>query len=441
MSLDPNASCMTTPKKSVVGIFGAALDTQNLGVSALCTGAVAGILRSIPDAEVYVFDHGRGLRTTTLEFDGQDWPINLCGASHSRRFYRAESIAGIRVRSKLGLRNNPTIKILQNASAILDVTGGDSFTDLYGQRVFDGGLLRKQLVLESGTPLILLPQTYGPFKNKKNEINAARIIKAAGMAWARDKRSFEILKKLLGDDFDPKRHRVGTDLAFGLSTVEPKVEMRSSVEKWMDDRGQSPLIAINVSGLIYNQPTAAEVQYGFKIDYARVLQNLIERFVTETSGKVLLVPHVVTDKMPESDGAAASALVSKLPESIAKNVSILPPDYSHEEIRWFLAKTDWFLGTRMHSTIAAISAGVPTATICYSDKAQGVFDSCGLGDTVIDPRIHEEETVFADVWSAWEDRKAAQGRIDEVMPTIRQQALDQMKVISDFTLGGMNSLT
>lgn len=36
------------------------------------------------------------------------------------------------------------------------------------------------------------------------------------MAWARDERSFDVLKDLLGDAFDPLRHRSGVDVAFGL---------------------------------------------------------------------------------------------------------------------------------------------------------------------------------------------------------------------------------
>ncbi len=52
----------------------------------------------------------------------------------------------------------------------------------------------------------------------------------------------------------------------------------------------------------------------------------------------------------------------------------------------------------MHSTIAGLSSGVPTATVTYSDKALGVFELCGQEDHVIDPRIFDTEQVVARLW-------------------------------------------
>ena len=48
----------------------------------------------------------------------------------------------------------------------------------------------------------------------------------------------------------------------------------------------------------------------------------------------------------------------------------------------------------VHATIAGLSTGVPTATISYSDKAIGVFESCGQGGEVFDlPRREGGEVV------------------------------------------------
>ena len=38
----------------------------------------------------------------------------------------------------------------------------------------------------------------------------------------------------------------------------------------------------------------------------------------------------------------------------------------------------------MHATIAALSSGVPCATVAYSLKARGVFASCGMAHAVAD---------------------------------------------------------
>ncbi len=431
---------MSNRNTAIFGVFGTAPDTGNLGVSALCHGAVSGILRVIPQADVIVFDHGRGLRPSTIEFEGKEHPFQLCGAVNSRRFYRPECLWNIRLQARLGRKSNPAAKVLAEATAILDVTAGDSFTDLYGQRAFEGALLRKTMALENNRPLILLPQTYGPFRSKSNEQRAAEVVKRCSMAWARDLRSFEILKELLGSDFDESIHHAGVDLAFGLETKKPKEGLTLEFQEWSARADGKPLIGLNVSGLIYNQPEVARSHYGFKIDYRRTLETFINRFLDETGGQVCLVPHVLTEAFPESDCKAAEELRLILPQQHADSIFVLPPVYSHEEIRWFISKMDWFCGTRMHSTIASICAGTPTTTICYSDKAQGVFDSCDLSDAVIDPRVLDEKTVLTELWRTWTDRSSAKEKIDRVTADVRKRARDQMRLIGEFaTTGSMSS--
>ena len=56
------------------------------------------------------------------------------------------------------------------------------------------------------------------------------------------------------------------------------------------------------------------------------------------------------------------------------------------ELKWVLARLDWFAGARMHATIGAFSSGVPTLGLGYSDKFRGVFEECGIGSEVADLR-------------------------------------------------------
>jgi len=55
--------------------------------------------------------------------------------------------------------------------------------------------LMKLLALQFKKPLILLPQTYGPFQSESNKKIASEIVKKAKYAWARDSRSYAVLKK------------------------------------------------------------------------------------------------------------------------------------------------------------------------------------------------------------------------------------------------------
>src|SRR5690606_16748007 len=103
---------------------------------------------------------------------------------------------------------------IAKARAVLDVSGGDSFTDLYGPRRFEGIVLPKLAAIDAGVPLVLLPQTYGPFNTRRCRRIAERVARRSATAWARDERSFAALRELLGNEYDAKRHRSGVDVAF-----------------------------------------------------------------------------------------------------------------------------------------------------------------------------------------------------------------------------------
>lgn len=54
---------------------------------------------------------------------------------------------------------------LAQCDLVLDIGEGDSFTDIYGLRRFRYHIASKLVALHSGKPLILSPQTIGPFKH------------------------------------------------------------------------------------------------------------------------------------------------------------------------------------------------------------------------------------------------------------------------------------
>ena len=118
---------MTQPRYC---LFGASPDTGNLGVSALCYSVVDGILRHAPNAQITVFDHGRGIRDETYYWNGHAHRLARCGASDTRRLWRPESLWHIRLCGRLGWPN-AAIRVIRDADAVLDISGGDSFTDLY----------------------------------------------------------------------------------------------------------------------------------------------------------------------------------------------------------------------------------------------------------------------------------------------------------------------
>ena len=115
----------------------------------------------------------------------------------------------------------------------------------------------------------------------------------------------------------------------------------------------------------------------------------------------------------------------------AARVVISPTSFDQCEVKWLIAQTDWFCGTRMHATIAAISSRVPTATVSYSDKAQGVFESCAQGEQVIDPRKLDTPEIVERLKSSFKFRADAEASLAEHLPSVKAKAAEQMDAVAD----------
>ncbi len=420
----PSSGDFGSPK---LCLFGAAGDTGNHGVSALLHSTLAAVARYAPTGRVTVFDNGWGMREARAAYGGKPFEYHLCGARLSRRFHRPESFFHMRVASLVGGIGNPGTRAILEADAVWDITGGDSFADLYGERHLRAMLAPKRLTLACGVPLVLLPQTYGPFTRSASRRAAASILRSCRLAWARDEGSLSVLHDLLGSEFDPARHRSGVDVAFGLEVRAPSRTLPEPLTDWIDERRGSPAVGINVSGLLFNDPEAPR-KYGLGADYARAMRLLLAEFLRRTDARVVLVPHVLPPSGSlESDGVACRALRESLTADERVRVATLPEGLDASETKFVVSKLDWFSGARMHACIGALSSGVPTGGVAYSPKMRGVFETCGQGKYVADLRRTGTEDLVAELWRAWEERTQARAELSERLPAVLDRARSQMR--------------
>lgn len=408
-------------------LFGAPDDTGNLGVSALLGSALGGIAEFSPGAEVTVFDNGFGVRSAERRFASGRFAYRLCGARLSRRWHRPESYFHMRLSRRLGGRFNPGMRAILEADAVWDVSGGDSFADLYGDKVLAMMLAPKELALDCGKPLLLLPQTYGPFQGDLAREQARTIIAGATQAWARDAESFGNLRDLAGSNFDPERHREGVDLAFRLEARDPE-----PLPTWWTEAG-SERVGINISGLVYNDPDSAR-RFGHRAVYRELVHGLVTRLLERSDARVLLIPHVqVPTGRMESDADACRGVLEHLGSKADGRVSLLKEGLDASETKGILARCSWFSGTRMHACIGALSSAVPTAGLAYSLKTQGVFETCGQGDHVADLRSLSTEDALELIWRSFEGRETARTTLAEALPAVKARASEELSLLVEAT--------
>ncbi|MCA9444945.1 MAG: polysaccharide pyruvyl transferase family protein [Candidatus Omnitrophica bacterium] len=405
-----------------------------MGVSALFHSCLHGLAKRLPNMDLTVFDNKHGMRSVYQDIEGTPFAHRCMGGRSSKKIYRSDTLWNIRIATKLGGLWNPGARALLRADAVMDISGGDSFTDIYGQRGFEYSCLRKGLALSNSRPLILLPQTYGPFKDPENYRRAAEICVSARAAWARDERSYEYLREMLGDRFDPAIHRVGVDVAFLLPTVEP--DMEADLRDYLEG-SEAPIIGLNVSGLLFNRPEVSREQFGLISDYDATIRHLVERFLKKTDARILLVPHVVTKPGHfESDLEACLRVRDDFKKDFPDRIETAPAYGDPREVKGLISRVDWFCGTRMHATIAGLSNGIPTAAISYSPKTLGVFETSGMGDHVADPTRFETEGVAEILHRSFSEREQAAIILRDRMPEVKRQAEEQMDEIAEATAAG-----
>jgi polysaccharide pyruvyl transferase WcaK-like protein len=409
----------------MITLLNAAPDTGNQGVSALCYAAVAGLHRRNV-GQICVADHGRGRRSGVLA----DAPVDLIGLTHTRRIWRADSVTQVGVMAKMGGMFNAAATAIVKSKAVVDVSGGDSFTDLYGPHRFDAMVKTKRLALDNGVPLVLLPQTLGPFRTTAGLHTAIEILRKARAVWVRDKQSYAFLQQHLGADFDPSIHHLGVDMAVALPQAMP--QLPDAIAAVLDPSRGYPLVGLNVSGLLVNDPNGARARFGLADNHIAQLDVIATTILnSDPNLRLLLVPHVNRDLgHPESDLQACHVLRGLLPAALAQRVIVLEPVLNAMELKWVLARLDWFAGARMHATIGAFSSGTPTLGLGYSDKTDGVFDQCGLSAHTLDLRRKGLADLRAIVAQSLANRGKTRLDLAQSLPALLKRASAQMDMIA-----------
>jgi polysaccharide pyruvyl transferase WcaK-like protein len=277
-----------------------------------------------------------------------------------------------------------------------DIRGGDSFSDIYGVRRFVLGFFEAWSVILVRGSLVQFPQTFGPYKRRLVQWLARYLLRRSSCIIARDKQSRNVAQALVGAG---KRVLLSPDVAFSLDAVrpariefDPPVPVRDGTARGLEheaSRAGVPgnAIGLNVNGLMYNGGYTRKNMFELRLDYPSFLPALVTALLREHDGELWLVPHTLAPGgNVESDPEASRKVRDSVPLELRSRVRIVTKNYDQHEIKGVIGLCDFFVGSRMHACIAALSQGIPCVGVAYSMKFAGVFDSIGMGEWVVDGR-------------------------------------------------------
>jgi colanic acid/amylovoran biosynthesis protein len=273
---------------------------------------------------------------------------------------------------------------VKECDIVLDIGEGDSFADIYGQTRFAFSLISKAVVLYCRKPLILSPQTIGPFNSTISRWLASWVMRRCRKVFSRDVYSTEYLKTCGVTENIAE----AIDVAFRLPFNRPSPGIASHRR-----------IGINVSGLLYSGGYHGGNQFNLSVDYKLLIQRLIKHWTADQSNEVWLFPHVLSDNIPNEDDRSAIAGLAKEFGSL----NIVESFNAPSDAKSFIASMDFVTGARMHACIAAFSSGVAVVPLAYSRKFSGLFNTLGYKQ-VADGQSMSTDEAFDCICNGFENR-------------------------------------
>ncbi|PAW65864.1 MAG: hypothetical protein B9S34_09525 [Opitutia bacterium Tous-C1TDCM] len=415
-ALSPASTRDRLPAQPVaIGIMGTPASSGNRGVLALGAALAKLCLRAGPNHHVMLFGSHRNSDPVTMRPEGRalaipmvHWRMSLQGGwrNHLGVILLASlayRLSGSRTLQTWLSRRIPWIGALEKTAFVGDVRGGDSFSDIYGMKRFIIATLPVLSVLWVKGGIVLFPQTYGPYKSPLARAIARFIVRRSQVVVARDRESRRIAQELAGDT---QLVLLSPDVAFALHADRPE-----HVELDPPRSGPLPpgLVGLNINGLMFNGGYTGKNMFGLKLQYDTFAYEVLVALLEAHPGEILLVPHTLAaPDDPESDNGASAKLRDRLPAEQRNRVRIVAGDYDAHQLKGIIGACEFFVGSRMHACIAALSQGVPCVGVAYSMKFAGVFESVGVGDWVVDGRTAGNADAVAAVLACLRERRARQ---------------------------------
>jgi polysaccharide pyruvyl transferase WcaK-like protein len=300
--------------------------SPNLGVRVLAQGT-SSLVRSVwPDAEIDVQNYGSRIAPVRL---GSPRDVLVERLSHRH-----------------GLR-----EWVRQYDLVVDTRSGDSFADIYGLKRLVQMSTFAEFVRGCGVPLVLGPQTIGPFGSRRGRVLARRSMRTAVSVMARDSSSAAYADSL-GRPVDVRT----TDVVFALPVPERT-----------DDHD----VVLNVSGLLWHGSPHVDPR-AYRSTVVDLYRGLLQR-----GRRVTLLAHVLDGPTADNDVTAAQEFAA----AVGGSPEIVVPAALHDA-RAAVAGARVVLGSRMHACLNALSVGTPAVPLAYSRKFEPLLADLGWSPNV-----------------------------------------------------------
>ncbi|ENZ03172.1 hypothetical protein HMPREF1092_00358 [Clostridium thermobutyricum] len=242
-------------------------------------------------------------------------------------------------------------KKYKNYDAIISAPGGyvNSYYGFY-ERFYWMDLIKKYY----GPKLIMYSQSVGPLNDKDKKI-LDKYIDNFDLFMVRDEISYKNVEKY---DNILKTN----DAAFLLDSINKnKINNKIvgiSVREWAHDSRDKDIYIKMIKNLVINV-----IEKGYEVEFLSTCQG-IEGYV--------------------DDSKIAKEIYNFLEDKYKEKVKVIDRYFSLDELRNYLNKFNFVIGTRLHMCILSIISGVPAFNISYEVKGKECYKIMGMEEYSVD---------------------------------------------------------
>lgn len=232
-------------------------------------------------------------------------------------------------------------------------------------------LLHIELGIALGKTVVLAPQSLGPVRSAVGRAVMAHVLRRCDRICTRESYSLQFATQALRL---PGERVVPTgDSAFWNTLICTDEAVIDAELSRMGLGREEALLGVTVVGWSFPGNSTPDASYAA---YVGALAEALD----EISERHNLTP--VIFNQVSSDVSTAKAVQARAKRRVVVDERSHPPDV----LRGMIARSSLFLGTRFHSCIFAMMAGVPTVAITYLPKTEFIMQDLELGDrcTTID---------------------------------------------------------
>jgi colanic acid/amylovoran biosynthesis protein len=262
-----------------------------------------------------------------------------------------------------------------------------------------------------GKPLYMMPQTIGPLRRRWERRVICWLLARTRVVLLRDETSAAALR---GMGLRHPRCHVLPDIAF-LYQGAQDLALLAQAQAALPGLAR-PLLGVTVINWRGHDRHRAQPE-----QYEAAVTSAVRAFLRAHGGSVILFPQVCGPSPAEDDRPPAQRIAQQLRSEGLPAVALIT-EAAPAQLQAAYGQMDVFIGTRLHSNIFALTAGVPALAIAYQYKTHGVMRMLGLGAWVIDIQQATPETLAAGLEQLWQQRDALRALLQQTLPEIQRRA-------------------